>query len=152
MSRPVLKVGNTFSDTATAVPSRGFRPVRALRVLTANTPKPRNSTRSPRASAVVIVSKMVLTILSTSRWYRCGLSAAILSISSDLIIGAFGCLILHEYLSYVELLQNDPAELFAGHTPAPPFVIPPLQVTMPSRHSPDGRFIPARSWIERNQR
>ena len=40
--------------------------------LTANTPKPRSSTRSPRASAVVIVSKMALTIFSTSRWYRCG--------------------------------------------------------------------------------
>src|SRR4051812_33482577 len=44
--------------------------------------------------------------------------------------------------SVVELFQNDPAELFARHTSAPPFVIPPLQVTMPSRHSPDGRLTP----------
>src|SRR3954447_5504379 len=90
MFRLVLKVGTTFSDTATLVPLRGFRPVRASRVLTANTPKSRSSTRSPCASAVVIVSKMALMIFSTSRWYRCGFSAAILSISSDLSIGASG--------------------------------------------------------------
>src|SRR5215203_5558421 len=44
--------------------------------------------------------------------------------------------------SVVELFQNDPAELFAGHNPAPLFVIPPLQVIQRSRHSPDRRFIP----------
>ena len=44
MSRPVLKVGTTFSDTATSSPLRGFRPVRASRFFTANTPKQRNST------------------------------------------------------------------------------------------------------------
>ena len=49
-----------------------------------------NATRSPCASAVVIVSKMAFTIFSTSRWYRCGFSAAILSINSDFSIGAFG--------------------------------------------------------------
>src|SRR4051812_9979404 len=88
MSRLVLNVGTTFSDTAISTPLRGFRPVRASRVLTANTPKSRSSTRSPRARAAVIVSKMALTIVSTSRWYRCGFSAAILSISSDLSIEA----------------------------------------------------------------
>src|SRR3954471_11250918 len=88
MSRLVLNIGTTFSDTATLVPSRGFCPVRASRRLTRNMPKPRSSARSPRASAVVIVSKMVLTILSTSRWYRCGFCAAIFSISSDLIMGS----------------------------------------------------------------
>jgi hypothetical protein len=31
-------------------------------------PKPRSSTRSPRASAAVISSKMAVTIASTSRW------------------------------------------------------------------------------------
>src|SRR3954463_1090142 len=50
MSRLVLKVGTTFSDIGTSVPLRGFRPVRASRVLAANTPKSRSSTRSPRAS------------------------------------------------------------------------------------------------------
>ena len=75
MSRLVLNIGTAFSDTGTWVPSRGFRPVRALRRLTRNMPKPRSSTRSPCASAVVIVSKMVLTIFSTSRWYRCGFSS-----------------------------------------------------------------------------
>src|SRR3954468_19720125 len=43
----VLNVGTTFSDTATSPPLRGFRPVRASRFLTANTPKSRSSTRSP---------------------------------------------------------------------------------------------------------
>src|SRR4051812_36868176 len=57
MPRLVLKVGTIFSGTATLVPLRGFRPVRASRFLTANTPKPRSSTRSPCASAVVIVSR-----------------------------------------------------------------------------------------------
>src|SRR3954451_20900729 len=47
-------------------------------------------TRSPCASAVVIVSRMALTMASTSRWYRCGFCSAILSISSDLIMRASG--------------------------------------------------------------
>src|SRR4051794_28027763 len=44
----------------------------------------------PRAKPAVIVSKMALMIFSTSHWYRCGFSAVTLSISSDLIIRAFG--------------------------------------------------------------
>src|SRR4051794_1568392 len=33
--------------------------------------------------------------------------------------------------SVVELFQNDPAEIFAGHDPALLFLIPPLQVILP---------------------
>ena len=76
-------------------------PVRAPRVLTANTPKSRSSTRSPRARAAVMVFRIVLTIFSTSRWYRCGFSAAICSISSDLIIGASSCALLPVMVSYL---------------------------------------------------
>src|SRR4051812_21358345 len=47
-------------------------------------------TRSPCASAVVIVSRMALTMASTSRWYRCGFCSAIPSISSGLIMRASG--------------------------------------------------------------
>ena len=42
---------------------------------------------SPRRAAVM-VSRIVLTRMSTSRWCRCGFSAAILSIRSNLSIGA----------------------------------------------------------------
>ena len=42
------------------------------RFLTTNTPKSRSSTRSPRARAAVMVSRIVLTISSTSRWYQYG--------------------------------------------------------------------------------
>ena len=51
MSLPVLKKGTYFSDTVTCSPVRGLRPVRAGRFLTEKAPKPRSSTRSPRASA-----------------------------------------------------------------------------------------------------
>ena len=40
------------------------------------------------------VSRIVLTIFSTSRWYRCGFCSAILSISSDLSIAGSGRAIL----------------------------------------------------------
>ena len=46
-----------FSATETLSPVRGLRPTRASRRLTENAPKPRNSTRSPRASAAAISSK-----------------------------------------------------------------------------------------------
>ena len=55
---PVLKVGMAFWPTEMASPVRGLRAARASRLLTANTPKSRSSTRSPRASAAVMVSKM----------------------------------------------------------------------------------------------
>jgi formylglycine-generating enzyme required for sulfatase activity len=51
ISLPALKYGQAFFSTATARPVRGFRAVRARRLLTENMPKPRISTRSPRASA-----------------------------------------------------------------------------------------------------
>ena len=47
-------------------PVLGLRPVRASRCFTVKAPKPRNSTRSPRASAKVISSKIVATMVSTS--------------------------------------------------------------------------------------
>ena len=56
-----------FFSTETCSPVRGLRPVRAGRCLTEKAPKPRNSTRSPRASAAVISLRMALTMFSTSR-------------------------------------------------------------------------------------
>ena len=64
---PVLKNGTCFSFTDTLSPVLGLRPTRASRFLTENAPKPRNSTRSPFAIAVVISSNTVFTIRSTSR-------------------------------------------------------------------------------------
>ena len=49
---PVLKNGIAFSGTDTVEPLRGFLPLRACLNLIANTPNPRSSTRSPRASAL----------------------------------------------------------------------------------------------------
>ena len=54
ISLPVLKNGTDFCATETCAPVRGLRPVRAGRFFTENAPKPRNSTRSPRASAAAI--------------------------------------------------------------------------------------------------
>ena len=47
---------NPAEGTGPAARNFSLRPVRASRVLTANTPKSRSSTRSPRASAAVMVS------------------------------------------------------------------------------------------------
>src|SRR5690606_15585069 len=77
-SLPVLKNGTYFSSTGTGAPVRGLRPIRGALYFTVNAPKPLSSTRSPRANALTISSKMTLTIRSTSRGYRCGLAAAIL--------------------------------------------------------------------------
>jgi len=55
------------TGTGTDSPVRGFRPIRASRCFTEKAPKPRSSTRSPRASAAVISSKSVETMRSTSR-------------------------------------------------------------------------------------
>src|SRR5260370_10814855 len=68
ISLPVLKNGTDFWSTATCAPVLGLRPARARRFLTEKAPKPRNSTRSPRASAATISPRMALTIFSTSRW------------------------------------------------------------------------------------
>src|SRR5580693_10275237 len=68
ISLPVLKNGTHFWSTATWAPVRGLRPVRAGRCFTENAPKPRSSTRSPRAIAAIISLRMALTIFSTSRW------------------------------------------------------------------------------------
>src|SRR6202030_1947049 len=68
ISLPVLKNGTHFWSTATWAPVRGLRPVRAGRCFTENAPKPRSSTRSPRAIAAMISLRMALTMFSTSRW------------------------------------------------------------------------------------
>ncbi len=49
------------------LPVRGLRPVRASLFFTEKAPNPLSSTLSPRASAAVISSKIVVTIVSTSR-------------------------------------------------------------------------------------
>ena len=72
ISLPVLKNGTDFFCTDTCAPVRGLRPVRAGRVLIEKAPKPRSSTRSPRAIAAMTSSRMALTMFSTSRWYKCG--------------------------------------------------------------------------------
>jgi hypothetical protein len=51
---PVLKNGMCFSETWTLSPVRGLRPTRASRRFTEKAPKPRSSTRSPRARAAAI--------------------------------------------------------------------------------------------------
>jgi hypothetical protein len=53
--------------TVIAAAGAGGRPVRAGRFFTEKAPKPRNSTRSPRAMAPMISPRMALTIFSTSR-------------------------------------------------------------------------------------
>src|SRR3546814_18433933 len=68
--------GIAFSATSTDSPVRGLRPTRAFRRLTEKAPKPRSSTRWPWDRASEISSKIVVTIFSTSRWYRCGLRSA----------------------------------------------------------------------------
>jgi hypothetical protein len=57
ISFPVLKKGTPFCGTETEAPVLAFLPVRPSRSFTENTPKPRNSTRSPRAIAAVISAK-----------------------------------------------------------------------------------------------
>src|SRR5580704_4243873 len=68
ISLPVLKNGTDFWSTETWAPVRGLRPERAGRCFTENAPKPRSSTRSPRAMAAMISPRMALTMVSTSRW------------------------------------------------------------------------------------
>src|SRR5690349_10272656 len=67
ISLPVLKNGTDFCATETWAPVRGLRPVRAGRFFTEKAPKPRSSTRSPRAMAATISFRMALTMFSTSR-------------------------------------------------------------------------------------
>src|SRR5437660_2261899 len=67
ISLPVLKNGTLLRSTETWAPVRGLRPVRAGRCLTEKAPKPRSSTRSPRASALTISPRIALTMFSTSR-------------------------------------------------------------------------------------
>ena len=54
-SLPVRKNGARFSPTETGSPVRGLRPMRDGRTLTEKAPKPRNSTRWPSASALVML-------------------------------------------------------------------------------------------------
>jgi hypothetical protein len=58
----------------------------ARQVLTANAPKPRDSTRSPRASARSISSKMASTTFWRSSAYRCGFWSPRRRARSDLSI------------------------------------------------------------------
>src|ERR1700704_1600979 len=67
ISLPVLKKGTYFWSTETSAPVRGLRPVRAGRFFTEKAPKPRSSTRSPRAMAAMISPRIAFTIFSTSR-------------------------------------------------------------------------------------
>jgi len=60
--REVLPLYRNLRAGAWIAPGAGGRS------LTEKTPNPRNSTRSPRASAAVIVFKILLTMFSTSRW------------------------------------------------------------------------------------
>src|SRR5262249_15640241 len=68
ISLPVLKNGTYFWSTDTCAPVRGLRPVRAGRFVTEKAPKPRSSTRSPRAMAAMTSPRIALTMFSTSRW------------------------------------------------------------------------------------
>src|ERR1700686_992919 len=68
ISLPVLKNGTLFWSTGTCAPVRGLRPARAGRCFTEKAPKPRSSTRSPRAKAATISSRIAFTMFSTSRW------------------------------------------------------------------------------------
>src|SRR5262249_8223078 len=65
ISLPVLKNGADFFSTETCAPVRGLRPVRAGRFFTEKAPKPRSSTRSPRAMAAVISPRIALMMFST---------------------------------------------------------------------------------------
>src|SRR6266545_623626 len=67
ISLPGLKNGTDFFSTETWAPVRGLRPVRAGRFFTEKAPKPRSSTRSPRAIAATISLRIALTMFSTSR-------------------------------------------------------------------------------------
>src|SRR5262245_40248091 len=67
ISLPVLKNGTDFFSTETWAPVRGLRPMRAGRFFTEKAPKPRSSTRSPRAIAATIPPSIALTMFSTSR-------------------------------------------------------------------------------------
>ena len=68
ISLPALKDGFVFSSTWTVSWVRGLRPMRAGRCFTVKAPNPRSSTRSPRARAAVIWSKIVATISLSVRW------------------------------------------------------------------------------------
>ena len=80
--RDVENIVNAILDEIVAALARGdrvelrgfgafsvkHRPARAGRCLTENAPKPRSSTRSPRANAATISSRIAFTMFSTSRW------------------------------------------------------------------------------------
>ena len=61
------KQAEVLGSTVTGSPVRGLRPCRPCRDFTEKAPKPRNSTRSPLFMALMIWSKIVLMIRSTSR-------------------------------------------------------------------------------------
>jgi len=86
ISFPILKWGCVLFGTGTSAPVRGLRPVWALWTLRENVPKPRSSTRLPRASEAIISSNMASTIFSASRESRCGFWCQMRQTRSDLII------------------------------------------------------------------
>src|SRR5476651_569254 len=61
------RTGADFCSTAPGAPVRGLLPLGVGRCLTEKAPKPRNSTRSPLAMALVISPRIALTMFSTSR-------------------------------------------------------------------------------------
>src|SRR5258706_3569858 len=63
-SLPGLKRTALPGGIETSAPVRGFRPIPVLRGRTLNTPKPRNSMRSPVESAFFMLSKTVSTASS----------------------------------------------------------------------------------------
>jgi hypothetical protein len=81
---PALKCGKRLSGTMTSAPFFGFRAGRPRRTRTLNVPMPRISTRSPRASAAVITSRMMLTVFA-SPGCKCVFPAATRSISCAFI-------------------------------------------------------------------
>src|SRR5205085_10162682 len=69
-SLPALKNGTRFAGTATVVPVLGLRPSFILRFRRRKLPKPLISILSPRARAVRMPLKIVLTTTSAWRFVR----------------------------------------------------------------------------------
>lgn len=65
-STPGLKWGVRFSGMETGAPVLGFRPALGARRFREKLPKPRTSTRSPRASVPAMAARIVVTEASTS--------------------------------------------------------------------------------------
>src|SRR5581483_1775950 len=86
ISLPGLKCGTCLAGMRTASPVLGLRPTRAGRLCNAKLPKPRISTRSCRASALLTWSRTSFTASSTSFCIRWVCLRERASISSDLVM------------------------------------------------------------------